>query len=110
MKNKYIIVLVTAKDKKQAKSIAQALLQDKLVACVNVMDAIESMYWWQGKIESSKECLMILKTTQSLFSKVEKIVKEKHSYDTPEIIALDITNGSKSYLNWIDQSITTKRK
>ena len=109
MKNDFLIVLVTTNNKKQAKNIAEILLRHKLVACVNVVSPIESMYWWQGKIESSKECLMVIKTTKFNFAKLEKKIKEVHSYENPEIIALKLDKGSQAYLNWITQSVTTKR-
>jgi periplasmic divalent cation tolerance protein len=101
--NKHIVVLVTAKNKKEAKAIAQGLLKDKLIACANIIDGIESLFVWQGKLDQSKEALMVIKTQQKLFDKVVSKVKLLHSYQTPEIIALPIIQGSKDYLNWIDE-------
>ncbi len=101
----YIIVLVTAKDKKEAAKIAKGLLESKLIACANIIDGIQSLFWWQGKIDSSKEVLLVLKTKKSLFKKVEAKVKSLHSYQTPEIIALPIVHGSKDYLSWITASV-----
>ncbi len=101
----YIAILVTTKDAAEARKIAQALLKDKLVACANILGGVESMFWWQGKIDHSKETLLVLKTKKSLFKKVEAKVKFLHSYTTPEIIALPIAAGSKEYLGWIKESI-----
>src|SRR3989338_4005435 len=101
MNASYIIVFVTTKDKKQAKAIAQELLQAKLIACANILDGVQSLFWWQGKIDQSNEALLILKTKKSLFNKLAAKVKTLHSYQTPEIIALPVTAGSKDYLQWI---------
>ena len=100
----YIVVLVTAKDKKEAGKIARGLLRAKLIACANIVKGVQSLFWWQGKIDSSKEVLLILKTKKILFKKVLNQVKSLHSYQTPEIIALPIVNGSKDYLRWLDCS------
>jgi len=105
MNTHYIIILITTKNKKQATQIAQALLQSKLIACANIIDGVQSLFWWQGKIDSSKETLLILKTKKILFKKVEAKVKSLHSYQTPEIISLPIANGSKDYLGWINSSV-----
>jgi len=98
------IVLVTAKDKKEANTIARGLLEAKLIACANIINGVESLFWWQGKIDSSKEVLLILKTKKTLFKKVISKVKSLHSYQTPEIIALNIVAGNKDYLDWINSS------
>ena len=105
MTSSYIIVLVTAKDAAQANKIAQGLLQQKLVACANIVKGVESLFWWQGKIDKAAEVLLILKTKKSLFKKLESAVKKLHSYQTPEIIALPIAAGSAKYLQWIKESV-----
>ncbi len=104
MKIHYIVVLVTAKDKKEAGKIARGLLEAKLIACANIVEGVQSLFWWQGKIDSSKEVLLVLKTKKILFKKVIAQVKSLHSYQTPEIIALPIINGSEDYLDWISSS------
>lgn len=104
MSTPYIIILVTAKDKKEAQKLARGLLEAKLVACANIVGDIRSLFWWDGKIDSASEALLILKSKKSLFKKVESLVKSLHSYQTPEIIALPLTDGSKSYLDWIKSS------
>jgi len=105
MNAQYIVVLVTTKDKNQATKIAKGLLEAKLIACANIIGGVHSLFWWQGKIDSSKEVLLILKSKKSLFKKIEAKVKSLHSYQTPEIIALPIVDGSKPYLDWINSSI-----
>ena len=104
MNTRYIVVLVTAKDKKEAGKIAKGLLEAKLIACANIVEGVQSLFWWQGKIDSSKEVYLILKTKKILFKKVAVKVKSLHSYQTPEIIALPIVNGSEDYLDWISSS------
>ena len=101
----YIVILVTAKDKKEASRIAQGLLEAKLIACANIIGGVQSLFWWDGKIDSSKEVLLVLKTKKSLFKKVAAKVRSLHSYQTPEIIALPMVDGSKDYLNWISSSV-----
>ena len=104
MKN-YIVILVTAKDKKEAGKIARGLLEAKLIACANIVEGVQSLFWWQGKIDSSKEVLLVLKTKKVLFKKVIAQVRSLHSYQTPEIIALPIVAGSDDYLQWLDGSV-----
>ncbi len=100
-----IVVFVTVKDKKEAKFIAGGLLKEKLAACVNIVDNIESLFWWQGKIDNARECLLIIKSRESLLKKIIKKVKDLHSYTCPEIIALSIIGGNKDYLDWIEDSV-----
>src|ERR1700733_9430328 len=105
MKTQYIIVLVTSKDKKEAEKISQGLLEAKLIVCANIIEGVQSLFWWQGKIDSSQEVLLVLKTKKALFKKVTAKVQSLHSYQTPEIIALPIVQGSKDYLEWISASV-----
>ena len=99
MRTNYFIILVTAKDKKQAQSIARALLEAKLIACANIIDGIQSLFWWQGRIDSSKEVVLVLKTKKSLFNKVSSMVKSLHSYQPQEIIAYPSWRVVKIILN-----------
>jgi len=97
----YNIVIMTAPNKEEAVKIVHTLLEERLIACANIMDHVSSFFWWQGKIEDEKEVLVIMKSHENLFKKLSKRAMELHSYDTPEILALPIVNGSQSYLDWM---------
>ena len=101
----HIVIFVTAKDPKEAQKIADGLLKDRLIACANIISGVRSLFRWEGKVDSAKEALLVLKTKKTLFNKVAAKVKLLHSYQTPEIIALPIAAGSKDYLKWIDASV-----
>ena len=98
------VVLVTAPDLKTARALAKAALAAQLVACANLVPMIESHYWWQGKLESSAEVLIIFKTTRAKLGALEKLVVAKHHYDTPEFIALPLVEGNARYLAWLTAS------
>ncbi len=99
-----VVVFVTAANKKEAQKIASGLIREKLAACVNIVDSIHSLFRWQGKVDSAKEALLIIKTRRALVDKLIRRVKSSHSYDVPEIIALPVICGDKKYLEWIDES------
>jgi len=99
----YIVVLITS-PKSHAKKIAESLLSKKLIACANIIKRVDSLFWWQKKIDGAKESLIIIKTKKNLFVKLVKAVKAMHPYQVPEIIALPILSGNKEYLEWIDES------
>jgi len=100
----YIMVLTTCNSSETSSLIAEALISNKLAACVNIIKGVESVYQWHGKIEHDKEILLIIKTRESLFSRVEQMIQELHSYELPEIIAVPIKTGEKNYLNWIQSA------
>ncbi|MFH1359523.1 MAG: divalent-cation tolerance protein CutA [Candidatus Omnitrophota bacterium] len=100
-----IVIFITAKNKKEAVKICQALLKKKLIACANVIDSVESFFWWQGKIDRAKETLCVLKSKKRLLKEITQTVKSLHSYDVPEVIALPIIGGHKPYLDWVNQSV-----
>ena len=97
----FIVMYVTAKDQAKGRKIAQHLLAKRLAACVSIVGGIESHYRWEGKLEQSKEVLLVIKTRKASFSKVAKAVKEVHSYQVPEIIALPLIAGDKNYFSWL---------
>lgn len=99
--SKTIVIFITTTSRDEAKKIGQILVEESLVACCNIVQPIESIFRWQGKVLIEQEALMICKTWEELFNAVEKRVKELHSYEVPEIIALPIIQGSKNYLDWI---------
>ena len=100
-----IVVLVTAGSEEEAGKIARMLLEERKAACVNIVPAVDSVFWWQGKIESGRESLMIIKTETSLLDEVIKLVKEAHRYSVPEIIALPIIGGNEDYLKWLNSEV-----
>lgn len=95
------VVFITAKDKEEAQKIADSLIIKKLAACVNIIDKIESKFWWEGKVDSSLEVLLIVKTKESLFEKLRAEVRSMHSYEVPEIIAMPIVAIDKDYEKWL---------
>jgi len=96
-----IVVFVTCGSEEEALKIANALIEEHLAACSNLVSPIRSIYRWEGKIWDEKECLLIIKTQKQRFEELEKKVKSLHSYSVPEIISLPIVEGSSSYLNWL---------
>ncbi len=102
--NKEIIVFITAPNEDEAAGIARSLVEARLAACVNIVKNIRSIYAWQGNIEDASETLMIAKTQNTLFDALSAKVRELHSYDVPEIIALPIVDGSEDYLKWLRES------
>lgn len=102
------IVLSTAGSEEEARKIARHLVEKQLAACVNVVPHIESIYRWQGKVESSREWLLIIKTKADLFLRVSEVIGELHSYDVPECIAVAITDGSAEYMQWLEYSTTAE--
>jgi periplasmic divalent cation tolerance protein len=104
----YIVVLITASNDGEAASIAKAIVEERLAACANIVRDIRSIYRWQGNIEDDNEALLVVKTRYGLFRQLVERVKQLHSYDVPEIIALPIIDGSADYLNWIQESTVDK--
>jgi len=99
-----LVVLVTTATQEEAASIADALVSERLAACVNIIPAVESVYRWEGKVTRDSEALMIIKTTEGRYAELERRVKELHSYSTPEVVALEIKRSSAEYLDWLRES------
>ncbi len=102
-----ILVFMTTGSKREAQRIAQVLLEKRLIACANIYGPVESHFWWQGKIEKAKEFLVLMKSHQSLFSKLSQAVKKIHGYDVPEILGVPIVEGFQPYLQWLDSVLAT---
>jgi periplasmic divalent cation tolerance protein len=101
------VVLVTCGSIVEARKIASKVVRKRLAACANiVLGPVQSIYRWKGRIESAREVLMVLKTTEKRLAELEKAVKQSHSYDVPEFIALPITAGSREYLTWVTESVS----
>jgi periplasmic divalent cation tolerance protein len=101
MKGEFVFVYITAKDKDEARKIGKAIVEKRLTACVNILDGMNSMYWWNGKIEDDNEAVIIAKTKGSLLNELITEVKSVHSYSCPCIVALPVLNGNKDFLDWI---------
>lgn len=100
-----IVVLVTGGNARECARIARHLLEQRLIACANLVPQIRSLYHWEGRIADERECLMVLKSTRERFPALQAEIERLHSYSVPEIIALPIIEGSPNYLNWIAESM-----
>ncbi len=109
MKNSYIVILVTAKDKAQAEKITQTLLDNHLIACGNIINSVSSSFYWLGKIDHAEECLIVMKSRIDLFEEVVEHVRGMHSYEVPEVLALPIVEGSKAYFDWMNMVLKTPK-
>lgn len=95
------IALVTAPDLKTARRLARAALRRRLAACASLAPGLESHYWWRGKMESSREVLIVFKTRAARLRALEKLILTEHPYDTPEFVVLQLTAGTERYLAWL---------
>lgn len=99
------IVLSTVGSQEEARKIATALVEQKIAACVNILPNIESVYRWEGKVESAQEWLLIIKTIEPACERLRATLSELHSYDVPECVVLGIQDGNPAYLRWIGDSV-----
>ena len=106
----FCCVFVTAPNITVARKIAAAALNERLVACANLVPKIESHYWWQGQLESSSEVMILFKTTKNRLAELEENVIKNHPYDTPEFIAVNLEHGTEKYLGWIKSSVNAAQK
>jgi periplasmic divalent cation tolerance protein len=100
-----VLVLTTAGNEPEARNIANQLVERRVAACVNIVPRIQSVYRWQGKVESAEEVLLIIKTTKALSADVKVAIRELHSYDLPECIVIAMEDGSAEYLKWVEESV-----
>ena len=100
--SKYIMITTTFDNKEEANKISELLLKERLVSCCQLGN-ITSSYHWKGKIEHTEEYILQMKSKKELYKEVEKVILENHSYETPQIIAYDLVDGYKGYLDWIDE-------
>jgi periplasmic divalent cation tolerance protein len=105
-----IIIFSTAGSVKEAGAIAQALVERKLAACVNIVPRITSIYRWKDKVEQAEEWLLVIKTTRTAFDGVRAAIRELHSYDVPECISFSVDDGNEDYLKWISESVVEADK
>ena len=105
MTGEYVQVLTTTEAREEAESIARALTEQRLAACVQIVGPVTSTYRWKGKVETAEEWLCLIKSRKALYERIEEAIKAIHSYETPEIIALPIVAGSAAYLNWLNEEL-----
>jgi len=96
-----VVIFITAGTDEEARKVAEVLLKRRKAACVNIVPGVSSFFWWQGKLDSAQENLLLVKTKASLVNEIVSLVREVHSYDVPEVIALPIVGGNQDYLEWI---------
>ena len=101
----YTVLFITTANAEEAQRISSTLLNQKKAACVNIVPKVSSLFWWQDKLDSAQESLLIVKTKTSLLNEIVTLVREIHSYDVPEIIALPIVGGNQDYLDWIGKEV-----
>ncbi|HSM57099.1 MAG TPA: divalent-cation tolerance protein CutA [Candidatus Sulfomarinibacteraceae bacterium] len=97
----FLQVFITAGDREEARRLARALVERRLAGCVQIVSPIESIYWWEDEIESAEECLCLIKTSRARYEALEAAIRELHSYDTPEILAMPVAEGNRDYLQWL---------
>lgn len=102
----YIVVLITTPSKEEAEKIVKYLVENHIVACGNIVEKADSIFFWQGNVEKAQESLIIIKTKKSVFKKLIEEVRKLHSYTVPEIIALPIIDGFEDYLKWIEDTVS----
>ena len=100
-----VLVLTTAPSLRLAKALARSLVSSRLATCVSIKAGCVSFYRWKKKVESAKEALLIIKTTERRFDGVKALVQKKHSYEIPEIISVSVHKGSREYLSWLNESV-----
>lgn len=108
--NHHRIVLVTAPLPAVGRNLSNKILTARLAACVNLIPGIESHYWWQDRLETASEILLLIKTTDTNLKPLRRLIKEEHPYDTPEFVVLPLNGGSRRYLNWIDANVLPAAK
>ena len=108
--DRFQLVLTTAGSDAQAESLARALVERRLAACVNIVHGVCSVFRWKGEVTREEEKLLLIKTTASMLEQVRATVRELHSYETPELIALPVEGGDSDYLAWLSDSLKATRR
>ena len=106
----YLVVLTTTSSLSESRRLARIVLEEKLAACVSVSGPVMSSYRWKGKVQQSREHLLMIKTVRKLFPLLEKTIKKNHSYKVPEILALPVVAGNKAYLKWLSKETLGVRR
>lgn len=100
------LIYITCPNREEALMIGKSLVEQRLAACANVLNGMTSVYWWEGKVQDDQECVLILKTRETLVPALIQKVKKLHSYDVPAIVSLPILDGNPDYLQWIGRETT----
>jgi periplasmic divalent cation tolerance protein len=100
-----VVVTTTAPGRAEAERLARALVERRLAACAQLIDPIRSVYWWEGAIHDEAEVLLVIKTTADHVGRIGALLREMHSYQVPELVALPVSDGSPAYLGWIVDSV-----
>ena len=100
-----IVVFSTVSSAEEAEKIARVLVEERLAACVSVLPGARSVYRWKGAIETSTECVLIIKSSRERFDRLRARLEKVHSYEVPEVVALAIVDGSSNYLNWLEAEL-----
>jgi len=108
--SEYLVVFVTAPSESAGKEIAEALLDRRLCACVNILPSVTSFYIWEGEVCQDGEVLLLIKTLAAHFDELAATVRQNHPYDVPEIIAMSIVQGASDYLAWIENSVWSEEQ
>lgn len=105
-----VVIFITAGTGEEARTVGQALIEHRAAACVNIVPNITSMFWWQEVLETDQEHLLIVKTRASKVKEIVRLVKEVHSYEVPEVIAMPVIDGNREYLEWIGEEVEHEAK
>ena len=100
-----VVILITTSIDEEAERIANKLLTQRKAACVNIIPKVRSLFWWKGELDSADEAVLIVKTKASLVDQIVSLVREAHSYEVPEVIALPLIGGNRDYLNWMSDEL-----
>jgi len=100
-----VVILITASIDEEAEKIANRLLTQRKAACVNIIPKVRSLFWWKGELDSADEAILIVKSKASLVDEIVSLVKEAHSYEVPEVIALPLIGGNPDYLSWMSDEL-----
>lgn len=103
--SQYLLVLTTIGSEEDAARLGRSLVEKRLVACVNMVGPVRSVFLWKGKVEDESERLLLMKTRADRYAELETAIQELHPYDVPEVIAIPIERGSQAYLSWVDENV-----
>ena len=104
MRSGIVVVLVTCPSWAVARRLAQALVRRRLAACVNILPGVESLFWWEGKVDQAREVLLVIKTPAARLEAVRRAIVRLHPYEVPEVIAMRVAGGHRPYLRWVAAS------